>query len=208
MQQQRQLKSGFGLVQESQKLAMSTNSIALLVLLALLVFWALGAHNRLVRLKDLIADSFVAIDMQFQDRHDLILRLVEVAGEFLKHDPLLLAPLVQARKTVSVANDALRSRPSSGLLATQLMAAEEGLQHQLDHLWTGVSTLAMQADPKVRELAQQLTAIQSKMFFACQAFNLAVQQFNAAQLQFPTLLLSRLFGFTPALALSLGQTNV
>jgi LemA protein len=116
--------------------------------------------------------------------------------------------LVQARKTVSVANDALRSRPSSGLLATQLMVAEESLQQQFDHLWTGVSTLAMQADPKVRELAQQLTAIQSKMIFACQAFNLTVLQFNAAQLQFPTLMLARLFGFTPAIALRLGQTDV
>lgn len=187
---------------------MSTNSIALLALLALLVFWVLGAYNRLVRLKELIADAFVAIDLQFQERHDLILRLVEVAGEFLQHDPQALAPLVQARKTVSVANDALRSRPSSGLLATQLMTAEESLQQQFDHLWTGVSTLAMQADPKVRELAQQLTAIQSKLTFACQAFNFAAQQFNAAQLQFPTLLVARLFGFTPAIALRLGQTDV
>lgn len=187
---------------------MSTNSIALLALLALLVFWVLGAYNRLVRLKELIADAFVAIDLQFQERHDLILRLVEVAGEFLQHDPQALTPLVQARKTVSVANDSLRSRPSSGLLATQLMTAEESLQQQFDHLWTGVSTLAMQADPKVRELAQQLTAIQSKLTFACQAFNLAAQQFNAAQLQFPTLLVARLFGFTPAIALRLGQTDV
>ena len=75
---------------------MSTNSIAFLALLALLVFWALGAHNRLVRLKDLIADAFVAIDMQFQERHDLILRLVEAAGEFLQHDPEALTPLVPA----------------------------------------------------------------------------------------------------------------
>ena len=187
---------------------MSTNSIALLALLALLVFWVLGAYNRLVRLKELIAVAFVAIDLQFQERHDLILRLVEVAGEFLQHDPQALTPLVQARKTVSVANDALRSRPSSGLLATQLMTAEESLQQQFDHLWTGVSTLAMQADPKVRELAQQLTAIQSKLTFACQAFNFAAQQFNAAQLQFPTLLVARLFGFTPAIALRLGQTDV
>jgi LemA protein len=88
------------------------------------------------------------------------------------------------------------------------MVAEESLQQQFDHLWTGVSTLAMQADPKVRELAQQLTAIQSKMIFACQAFNLTVLQFNAAQLQFPTLMLARLFGFTPAIALRLGQTDV
>jgi len=187
---------------------MSTNSIALLALLALLVFWALGAYNRLVRLKNLIADAFVAIDLHFKERHDLILRLVEVAGEYLLHDAQALAPLMQARNTASGANDALRSRPSSGRLATQLMQAEQNLSAQFEHFWNNVSTLAMQADPKLRELAQQLTATQSKLAFACQGFNLSVAQFNAAQQQFPTSLLARLFGFAPAIALALGQSHV
>lgn len=186
---------------------MSTNSIALLVLLALLVFWSVGAYNRLVRQKNLIADAFVAVDVQFKDRHDQILRLVEVAGEYLQHDPQAMLPLMQARNAVSGANDALRSRPSSGRLAQQLMDAEQALQNQFDHFWTGVSTLAMQADPKLRELAQQLSATQSRLSFACQSFNLAVAQFNSAQVQFPTLLLARLFGFTPALALRLGTNH-
>jgi hypothetical protein len=36
---------------------------------------------------------------------------------------------------------------------------------------------------------------------------LAVVQFNAAQLQFPTLLLARLFGFAPAVPLQLGPNH-
>jgi LemA protein len=186
---------------------MSTNSIALLVLLALLVFWGVGAYNRLVRQKNLIADAFVAIDLQFKDRHDQILRLVEVAGEYLQHDPQAMLPLMQARNAVSGANDALRSQPSSGRLVQLLMDAEQGLQDRIDHFWTDVSTLAMQADPKLRELAQQLSATQSRLAFACQSFNVAVAQFNAAQVQFPTLLLARLFGFAPAVSLQLGPSR-
>ena len=130
-----------------------------------------------------------------------------MAGEYLQHDPKALLPLMQARNAVSGANDALRARPSSGRLVMQLMAAEQALQDQFDHFWTGVSTLVMQADPKLRELAQQLSATESRLAFACQAFNLAVAQFNAAQLQFPTLLMARLFGFAPAVLLRLGTNH-
>jgi LemA protein len=130
-----------------------------------------------------------------------------VAGEYLQHDPQAMLPLMQARNAVSGANDALRSQPSSGRLVQLLMDAEQGLQDRIDHFWTDVSTLAMQADPKLRELAQQLSATQSRLAFACQSFNVAVAQFNAAQVQFPTLLLARLFGFAPAVALQLGPSR-
>jgi LemA protein len=52
-----------------------------------------------------------------------------------------------------------------------------------------------------------LSATQSRLAFACQSFNVAVAQFNAAQVQFPTLLLARLFGFAPAVALQLGPSR-
>ena len=185
---------------------MSTNSIALLALLALLVFWAVGAYNRLVRLKNVIADVFGAVDHQFKDRHDLILKLVEAAGEYMQHDRVTLDDLMQARSTVSTAHDAARSSPSSARLLLALLAAEQQLQAQFSAFWeAATSTLAVLGDPKVRELGQQLATTQSKLAFACQAFNLSVTNFNAAQRQFPTLLVARLFGFAPAVGLRMGE---
>lgn len=184
---------------------MQTTDMVFMALLALTLFWAVGAYNRLVRLKNAIADAFAGIDSQFKDRHDLLLKLVEVASSYLQHDPLTLPALLQARSAVSSAHDGLRAQPGSAALARKLLAAEGQLQAQLDVLWrTAGNTLAMQADPKFRELAEQLNTAQRKLGFSCQGFNAAVADFNAARKQFPTVLIARVFGFSRSAGLRLG----
>jgi LemA protein len=184
---------------------MSTNSIALLVLLALTVFWGVGGYNRLIRLKNAIGDAFSSVDFQFKDRHDLLLKLTEAAGEYLYHEPVTLTELMQARSDSSTAHDAVRARPSHAKLIQALIDAEQKLNEKLDNLWAASThNLAMLADPKIRELAQQIITTQSKLAFACQAFNISVGLFNAARKQFPTLLITRLFGFTAAADLMIG----
>lgn len=184
---------------------MSTHSIALLVLMALTVFWGVGGYNRLARLKNAISDAFGGVDFQLKDRHDLLLKLTEAAGEYLHHERVTLTALMQARSDSSTAQDAVRARPSHAQLIQELMAAEQQLNQQLDKLWA-VSThnLSMLADPKIRELAQQLITTQSKLAFGCQSFNASVGLFNAALRQFPTLLIARLFGFKAAAELMIG----
>ena len=184
---------------------MSTKSIVLLALLALTVFWAVGGYNRLMRLKNAIGDAFSPIDFQFTDRHDLLLKLVEAAGEYLQFDPVTLSELMQARNDSSTAHDAVRARPSHANLIKALMEAEKKLNDKLDNLWAaGTTNLAMLADPKIRELAQQLITTQSKLAFGCQAFNISVNLFNVAQRQFPTLLIARIFSFSAAADLAIG----
>lgn len=188
---------------------MSTHSIALLVLLALTVFWGVGGYNRLMRLKNSIADAFNGVDFQFKDRHDLLLKLTEAAGEYLHHEPSTLTALMQARSDSSTAQDAVRARPSHAKLIQELMDAEQQLNDKLDKLWAASThNLSMLSDPKIRELAQQLITTQSKLAFGCQSFNASVGLFNAARRQFPTLLIARLFGFSAAANLVIGQDNV
>jgi LemA protein len=184
---------------------MSTNSIALLVLMALAVFWGVGGYNRLMRLKNAIGDAFNGVDFQFKDRHDLLLKLTDAAGEYLHHEPVTLTELMQARSDSSTAHDAVRARPSHAKLIQELMAAEQRLNEKLDNLWAASThNLAMLADPKIRELAQQIITTQSKLAFGCQAFNTSVGHFNAARKQFPTLLIAQLFGLKAAADLMIG----
>ncbi len=187
---------------------MSTKSIVLLVLLALSVFWTVGGYNRLMRLKNAVSNAFSPVDFQFKDRHDLLLKLVEAASEYLQHDPVTLNELMQARSDSSGAHDAVLSRPTHGHTVQTLMAAEQKLNDKLDKLWAaGTTNLAILADPKIRELAQQLITTQSKLAFGCQAFNDSVLLFNEAQRQFPTVVIARLFGFSPAAALNIGLST-
>jgi LemA protein len=188
---------------------MSNQSIIALALLALTVFWAVGAYNRLMRLKNAIADAFAAIDLQFKDRHDILLKLIEAAGEYLQHERATLTGLMQARNAVSSANDAVRARPAASGPVRALQGAEKKLQEQLETLWrVAADTLALQADLRVRELTQQLVQSQGQLAFACQGFNHCVGNFNSARRQFPPLLVARLFGLQPALKLSVGASEM
>jgi len=184
---------------------MTTSSIALWVLLALAVFWGVGGYNRLMRLKNAISDAFNGVDFQFKDRHDLLLKLAEAAGEYLRHEPVTLTELMQARSEAGTANDAVRARPSQAKLIQGLMAAEQNLNEKLDSLWaTSTHNLSMLADPKIRALAQQLITTQSKLAYGCQGFNASVAVFNAARRQFPTVLIAYMFGFSAAADLTIG----
>ncbi|MCZ8254634.1 MAG: LemA family protein, partial [Polaromonas sp.] len=49
---------------------MSLSTLVVIVVFALLVFWAVGAYNRLIRLKNIIANAFGQIDVQLKRRYD------------------------------------------------------------------------------------------------------------------------------------------
>ena len=76
---------------------MPASQIIALSILAFLIFWAVGAYNRLIRLRNEITNAFAQIDVQLKRRHDLIPNLVEVARKFLEHERDTLEAVVAAR---------------------------------------------------------------------------------------------------------------
>jgi len=53
--------------------------IIFLGLIAVVVFWVIGAYNRLVSLRNVFKNAFAQIDVQLKRRYDLIPNLVETA---------------------------------------------------------------------------------------------------------------------------------
>jgi len=47
---------------------MTSSSLIFIAVIAILIFWAVGAYNRLVRLKNVIANAFGQIDVQLKRR--------------------------------------------------------------------------------------------------------------------------------------------
>ena len=76
---------------------MTTTQLIFIAVLAVLVFWSMGAYNRLVRLKNTIANAFGQIDVQLKRRYDLIPNLVEAAKKYLSHERETLEAVIAAR---------------------------------------------------------------------------------------------------------------
>lgn len=186
---------------------MSFNSIAWIVFGALLVFWAVGAYNRLVRLKNTIANAFGQIDVQLKRRYDLIPNLVEAAKKYLQHEQTTLEAVTAARNQARTASEAVRSRPANAAAVTALSVAEQALDGSLGHFFAVAEAYPeLKADQTIRDLSEELTSTENKVGFARQAYNDAVLDYNNAQGQFPAVLIARLFGFAPSAMLRVTES--
>lgn len=188
---------------------MSFQTMVYITLLALAVFWAVGAYNRLIRLKNGIANAFGQIDVQLKRRYDLIPNLVEAAKKYLQHEQETLEAVIAARNQARSASDRVASRPGQADAVIALAAAEQTLGGSLGRLFALAEAYPdLKADQTIRELSEELTSTENKVGFARQAYNDAVLDYNNAQGQFPALLVARMFGFVPSAMLQATENAV
>jgi LemA protein len=163
------------------------------------VFWMLGAHNRLVALRNGIIAAWAQVDEPLQRRAAALAPLVAALREQLPDESGALDAVWAAQSQLQSAADALRARPALAPRATALAAAEATLSAALSRLLAlleqrsglaGADDLAPHA-AALRDATQRLA-------FARQLFNDAVRGYNEAAHQFPTRLLASLFGFDAA----------
>jgi LemA protein len=178
---------------------MGTIQIVSWIVLAVLVFWGVGAYNRLVRLRNTISNSFAQIDVQLKRRYDLIPNLVEVARKYAAHERETLEAVTAARNQAKAAADVARSRPTAAGAVTSLAMAEQVLGGALSKLMAVVEAYPeLKADQSLRELSEELTSTENKVAFSRQLFNDATLDYNNAAQQFPTNLMANVFGFREA----------
>ena len=186
---------------------MTTTNMVYIALLALLIFWAVGAYNRLVRLKNIIANAFGQIDVQLKRRYDLIPNLVEAAKKYLQHERETLEAVMAARNQARTASDSARQRPTNASAVGALAVAEQALDGALGRLFAVAEAYPeLKADQTISALSEELTSTENKVGFARQAYNDSVLDYNNAQAQFPALLVARLFGFAPSAMLQSTQS--
>ena len=188
---------------------MGTVQIVSWIVLAVLIFWGVGAYNRLVRLRNVIGNSFAQIDVQLKRRYDLIPNLVEVARKYAAHERETLEAVTAARNQAKAAADVARSRPAAAGAVTSLAMAEQVLGGAMTKLMALVEAYPeLKADQSLRELAEELTSTENKVAFSRQLFNDATLDYNTAAQQFPTSLMANLFGFREAAMLQSTTSDV
>ena len=170
-----------------------------LLLAALVVFfWAVGAYNRLVRLRNGIANAFGQIDVQLKRRHDLIPNLVEVARKYLEHEAQTLEAVIAARNQARSAEQAASGAPLNPALISTLSGAEQMLGGALGRLMAVVEDYPeLKADQNMRELSEELSSTENRIGFARQAYNDAVMDYNIKRETFPEIVVASALGLAP-----------
>jgi LemA protein len=161
--------------------------IAVLVVLALVVFAVVAIYNGLVRLKVQADNAWSDIDVQLKRRTDLIPNVVETVKGYAGHERQTLEAVIAARNravTAQTAGPAERGQ-AEGALTTALR---------------GLFALA-EAYPQLRavesftQLQGTLAQIEDAVQNARRYYNAVVRDLNTRIQQFPSNLIAGMFGF-------------
>jgi LemA protein len=157
--------------------------IVLLVLLAITVVWF---YNRLVRLRNTVAEAWAGIDVQLQRRHELVPNLVATVKGYLRHEAEVL-------ESVTLERSALPDH------VAELSGQETRLSRALGRLFALAEDYPeLRASESLGQLHDSLVEVEEQLQYARRYFNGAVRDHNNAVESFPSNLVARTFDFRPA----------
>jgi LemA protein len=178
----------------------------LLVLLGVLgfvalivIFWVIGAYNRLVGLRNRFKNAWAQIDVQLKRRYDLIPNLVETAKGYIKHERQTLEAVIAARNAAASANAKVAANPADPAAMKQLIGAEGQLAGVLGRLFALAEAYPdLKANQNMLAVQEELTSTENKVAFARQAYNDSVMTYNTQREVFPSNLIAGAFNFAAA----------
>ena len=164
--------------------------LLLVLVIVVIVFFGIGAYNRLVSLRNQVQNAWKQIDVQLKRRHDLIPNLINTVRGAMNFERETLEAVVAARNT-AIAAASSGSVPATAAAETQLTGA-------LGRLLAVVEAYPdLKATGNVAQLQEELTATENKIGFARQLYNDTATQYNTAQQTFPTMLFAGMAGAAP-----------
>lgn len=155
--------------------------VAVLVLL-----YAIGVYNRLVRLRALAREAFSGITVQLRRRADLVPNLVESVKGYATHEretlDAITAHRADATREPTVEGTARADAQMTGLLG-RLMAVAEAYPD-------------LKADENFRQLSGELSELEGELQGARRYYNATVRDLNTRVQSFPDMLFARPLGFS------------
>jgi LemA protein len=159
-------------------------AVAVLVLLALAV---IVLYNRLVRLRNRVANAWAQVDVQLRRRYDLIPNLVETVKGYASHERATFEEVTQAR-----------TRAQEARTVEEQAQAENVLTAAIGRLFAVAEAYPeLRATENFQQLQAELAETEDKIRVARQVYNDTVLSYDNARQTVPTNLVAGLFGFEP-----------
>ena len=148
--------------------------------------WAVWTFNRLVRMRNQVAEAWAGIDVQLQRRHELVPNLVATVKGYMKHESGVLERVSR-----------LRSNPDMRL--DERADQESGLSRSIGRLFALAEDYPdLKASEGFQQLHASLVEIEEHLQFARRYYNGSVRDNNNLVEGFPSMLVARLFAFKSA----------
>lgn len=162
--------------------------IVLLVLLGLavvLVLWAVGVYNRLVRLRNDIDRSWANIDVLLRQRHDELPKLVDTCKGYMKHEQETFQRITEARTRVMNATGPAEKAQADNLLTGALRSLFAVAENYPE----------LKANENFRQLQGRISEIESEIAARRDRFNADTNEYNIRIAQIPDAFVARMLGY-------------
>ena len=160
-----------------------TGVLVVLVLLILLVvgivLYGVGGYNSLVRMRNLVEESWRQVDVELNRRYDLIPNLVETVKGYASHESGTLEEVVRLRNQAA--------GMASGAPSEQRAGVEEQLTGAIRQLLVTVEAYPdLKANTNFLELQRQLADTEDRIANGRRYYNANVRNYNTRIESFPT----------------------
>ncbi len=182
---------------------MTTHWLFQLALLAVVLFWIVGAYNRMVRLRTAIVSAWEQIVAALVKRSEAMAAVADAVREPLSAESGTLQALAEADAKQRGAADGVRQARARIADVSLWVAAEAGLASPASRLRALIElqpALIHESDkgPQLRAALAAWGEAEPRIQFARQGFNDAVDRYNKAIHQVPTRLIASPLGFRSA----------
>lgn len=161
--------------------------IVVLVVVALLVIYVIGAYNGLVGLRNKVKDGWAQVDVLLKRRNDLIPNLVETVKGYATHEKGTLEEVISARNKAVNATTPEEEMKAAGEV-TQALGRLFALSESYPDL---------KANTNFLDLQNNLKDTEDKISYARQFYNDAVLVYKNKLEMFPSNIVANMFGFKP-----------
>lgn len=156
-------------------------SVFIISLVVLTLVYFIFIYNKLIRLRNMVAEAWSGIDVQLQKRYDLIPNIIKVVQGYAAHEKNLFESITR-----------LRAQGMDANTVKDHEVAEVGLSKALGSLFVVVENYPeLKANQNFLELQRDLSKVENDLQRARRYYNGSVRNYNILIEQFPSKLIAK-----------------
>lgn len=157
----------------------------LIILIAVVFFFAIGVYNRLINLRNRCDNAWAQVDVQLRRRYDLIPNLVETVKGYAKHEREVFQNVTEARAKAINAGTVKEQGEAENMLTGALKSLFAVVENYPE----------LKANQNFLLLQEELAGTEGKIAYSRQFYNDSVMKFNVKQQVFPSNIVANMFNF-------------